>query len=643
MQTVFRAFSPAFAAAALGLSLGLGSCGTHALDAAEAPRHAPTAPGMSATIRFDAHVLVDQFGYRPDDVKVAVIRNPHVGYDRNDPFTPGSSYQVRNASDGKVVFAGTPQAWRSGQVEASSGDSGWWFDFGSVKTQGTYFVYDAQRNVRSATFNIAPDVYQAVLKAAVRMFYYQRSSFAKKTPQAQACWIDDPAYVSPGQDTQARDVTDRENRSKIRNLAGGWFDAGDTNKYVTFAATAVHQLLTAFQENQAAFTDDFGIPESGNGVPDILDEVHWETDWLQRMQYPDGSSALKVGEIVDATGTRPGLDSNPRYYVPGCTSATIAAAGMFAHAALVYGPVAALHDDSSRLTLRATAAWDNYQHTAKQTSCDSGAVKAGNADWSAGDQDSAAVVAAIYLFALTGQDTFNEYVRTHYRQTRPYRDAGWTRYNPEQGEALLYYATLANANPEIKTAILADKARDAAGARQIYGFHPDDDLYRAFMHDEQYHWGSNGPRANYGNSNIDMLTYHIAAAPGDDYRLRALELLHYFHGVNPFGMVYLSNMYAYGATRSANEIYHTWFWHGSRWSNALASECGPAPGFVPGGPNADALKNGVPASIAPPTGQPLQKSYKDWNAAWPESSWAVTEPGIYYQAAYVELLSKFAR
>ncbi|MBN1478973.1 hypothetical protein EH223_14865 [candidate division KSB1 bacterium] len=60
--------------------------------------------------------------------------------------------------------------------------------------------------------------------------------------------------------------------------------------------------------------------------------------------------------------------------------------------------------------------------------------------------------------------------------------------------------------------------------------------------------------------------------------------IHYMHGVNPLNMVYLSNMYTYGAENSANKIYQCWF-KDSKWSNALTSTCGPAPGYVPGGPN----------------------------------------------------------
>lgn len=598
----------------------------------------------SASVRFDKHILVDQFGYRPGDPKVAVIRNPQVGYDRGDQITPGTRYEVRRAGDGAVMFSAAPTPWNGGAREASSGDTGWWFDFSTVDKPGTYFIDDATRNVRSASFRIDEFVYRDILKAAVRMYFYQRSGFAKQQPYAGKCWTDALAYMGPNQDMEARDITDRNNKLKVRNLSGGWFDAGDTSKYVTFAAPAVHQLLTAYQTTPAVFTDDFNIPESGNGIPDLLDEVKWELDWLGRMQFPDGSVALKVGDIIDTKGGAPSADDSPRYYVPACTSATIAAAGMFAHAAYVYRDIGALAADAVRLRARAVAAWKNYQaNPAKQTACDSGMVRSAKADWSEADQNQAAVVAAVYLLALTGDQTYSDYVKAHYRETRPYHDIGWSRYNADQGEALLFYTSLPDADPALKQTLAADKLKDVKDGNQIYGFRPEDDLYRAFMHDGQYHWGSNAPRANYGNSNLDAVAYGLAPDPPASYQSRALEILHYFHGVNPFTMVYLSNMYSYGATRSANEIYHAWFWHGSRWDDALTSECGPAPGFVPGGPNANAAQAGVPASLAPPTGQPPQKSYRDWNVGWPESSWAVTEPAIYYQASYIRLLSYFAR
>jgi hypothetical protein len=363
------------------------------------------------------------------------------------------------------------------------------------------------------------------------------------------------------------------------------------------------------------------------------------------MQFPDGSMALKVGEIVYAPAAPPSSDHNPRYYVPSCTSSTIAAAGMFAHAAYVFGKVPALAAEAATLKTRAIAAWSNYQSTpTRQTHCDTGIVHAGIADLSDADQQACAAVAAIYIFAITGDSAYQRYLRDHFHDMKPYHDVGWSRYHPEEGEALLFYTTLPNADSELKRTIAGDKLKDVQQASHTYGFKAEDDLYRSYMPDAQYHWGSNNPRAAYGNTNVDVFTYGIVR--GDDaatYRTRALEVLHYFHGVNPLAMVYLSNMYAYGATRSANEIYHSWFWNGTRWSNALTSECGPAPGFVPGGPNVQAEQNGVPPSLVPPVGQPAQKSYKDWNRPSPDSSWAVTEPAIYYQSGYVKLVASFAK
>jgi hypothetical protein len=61
----------------------------------------------------------------------------------------------------------------------------------------------------------------------------------------------------------------RSDTSQIKDLHGGWFDAGDYNKYPSSTARDVIVLLRAYDENPTAFRDDTGIAESGNGVPDI--------------------------------------------------------------------------------------------------------------------------------------------------------------------------------------------------------------------------------------------------------------------------------------------------------------------------------------------------------------------------------------
>src|ERR1700760_4584574 len=95
-----------------------------------APNDAEIAKGAVLNL----HILVDQFGYRPGDAKVAVIRDPVAGFDKGDHFSPGSTYELRKVDSGEVVFSGSPKAWKSSATEASSGDRGWWFDFTSVST-----------------------------------------------------------------------------------------------------------------------------------------------------------------------------------------------------------------------------------------------------------------------------------------------------------------------------------------------------------------------------------------------------------------------------------------------------------------------------------------------------------------------------
>ena len=132
-----------------------------------------------------------------------------------------------------------------------------------------------------------------------------------------------------------------------------------------------------------------------------------------------------------------------------------------------------------------------------------------------------------------------------------------------------------------------------------------------------------------------MIVYNLDSNKEKTYRDRALEILHYLHGVNPLNLTYLSNMYAYGAENSVNEIWHDWFSDGTEYDNALASDKGPAPGYLTGGPN----KN-YTGSASPPLGEPYQKAYKDWNDG-ADRAWEITEPSIYGQSAYLKLLSKF--
>src|SRR5688572_18394990 len=123
------------------------------------------------------HIKIDQFGYLPSSKKVAVIVDPQTGYNAAESFAPGTGvnqYQVRRWADDVVVYSGTLVAWKAGITHTQSGDRGWWFDFSTVTTAGSYYIYDVANNVGSYRFEINNNVYAEVLKQAARMYFYQR-------------------------------------------------------------------------------------------------------------------------------------------------------------------------------------------------------------------------------------------------------------------------------------------------------------------------------------------------------------------------------------------------------------------------------------------------------------------------------------
>lgn len=172
-------------------------------------------------------------------------------------------------------------------------------------------------------------------------------------------------------------------------------------------------------------------------------------------------------------------------------------------------------------------------------------------------------------------------------------------------------------------------------------FNNETDAYRAYLKSDDYVWGSNQVKSQMGMVFYSQLVYGLDTPKSATYKTAGDGFVHYLHGVNPLGLVHLTRMGDFGAERSANEMYHAWFGDGTIYDNVQTSPNGPPPGYVMGGANKyyvpDAAYTG--AAIVPPQNQPVQKAYKDWNTSWPQNSWQITEPAIYYQAAYLKLLA----
>jgi len=352
-------------------------------------------------------IKIDQFGYRPGDSKVAVISDPLIGFNSSLSYSPGNVFQVRN-SNNNLIYSGAIQQWQSGLTHDQSGDRGWWFDFSALTTEGTYYIYDPTNDARSFNFEINPAIYESVLEATGKMFYYNRCGMAKSLPYAEADWVDGTNFV---QDQSARYIEDPANTALYRDVSGGWFDAGDYNKYVNYTNSTMHDLLWAYQQAPDVFSDNWNIPESGNGIPDIIDEIKWEVDWLLKMINADGTVHIKVGSnsYSENGAAPPSINSDPRYYGPTCTSSEITMAGVLAHTAMVFSEFPSLQSYALNLENQAMNIWSQVvlrlNGNTLDLDCDDQSINSSDSDEDEIEQRSNAVSSAIYLFALTGNSS----------------------------------------------------------------------------------------------------------------------------------------------------------------------------------------------------------------------------------------------
>jgi len=610
------------------------------------------------TQTFSKYILVDQFGYLPESDKIAVIRDPLTGYDADESYTPGSEFVLVNALTSEQVYTNTIETWNSGAEDGSSGDRAWWFDFSSCTEQGVYFVLDISNNKRSCNFWISYGVYNEILKQAVRSFFYQRAGFDKAQPYANEGWTDGASHIGPLQDKNCRIFNDPNNPETERDLHGGWYDAGDYNKYTSWTANYVVEMMKAYLENPEAWADSYNIPESGNGIPDLLDEAKWGFDHLLRLQNENGSVLC----IVDLShASPPSSATGQSLYGPETTSATLNTAAAFALSAKVFREIDSnVYADT--LQQRAIHAW-NWAVANPAVLFLNNDPEYGSEGIGAGQQEESdyqrlmsKLEAACFLFDITGSTEYRDFFDANYEEAHLMQWNFAYPFETANQEALLYYTTIDGATSSVTNDILTVyKNAMNNGSENFPAHNSNKDPYMAHIKD--YTWGSNSIKAGQGNMFYNMISFGVDATVESDARAAALKYIHYLHGVNPFNLVYLSTMYKFGGDNCVNEFYHSWFTNGSAlWDRYGISEYGPARGYLTGGPNPGYDWDGCcpdncgspgnnaicsSESITPPKDQPDQKSYKDFNTSWPLNSWSVTENSCGYQVNYIRLLSKF--
>ncbi len=273
-----------------------------------------------------------------------------IGYAGN-----GTKHATICGSKGYKLFRDDAQAVCEGAADTlvrdeNSGEDAAYIDFTGITAPGRYYLQDESGN-RSVHFTIAKDnreLYAPVFRDALRMFYFQRCGMELEEKYAGK-------YKHPAcHCTKAFYLDDPERRVE---LSGGWHDAGDYGRYVTAGAVALGHLLYAFELMPEAFTEELNIPESGNGIPDILNECRYELDWILKMQDPDGGVHHKATSMNFVGFVMPEDDDLDIAITPVSSLAVADFAAIMAMASRVYAKYDAAYAEKLKAAAIRSGEW----------------------------------------------------------------------------------------------------------------------------------------------------------------------------------------------------------------------------------------------------------------------------------------------
>ena len=276
--------------------------------------------GIVLTASAQSAIKVNQIGYQTNEQKIAVM----------EPSVKAKSFSLKDAK-GKTVWSGkairtlkSPFNDKVRQV----------VDFSKVSQPGRYTLV-AGKNRQPVTISENP--YSEVSKAALKAFYLQRTGVEIDKEYAgeyarPAAHLDNKVMVHPSAASPERPA------ETIISSPYGWYDAGDYNKYIVNSAFTIGIMLQSYQVNKDYFDRlNVNIPESGNKVPDLLDELMFNLKWMLTMQDPyDGGIYHKLTTPNFEGFVMPKECKQQRYVVQKSTQAALDFAATMALAARIY-------------------------------------------------------------------------------------------------------------------------------------------------------------------------------------------------------------------------------------------------------------------------------------------------------------------
>lgn len=544
-------------------------------------------------------IRLNQIGFYPGGPKVAIVLNAKTIF-----------FAIRDLQNQKIVYNGQ---LHESAMPALNGKKNFIADFSSFQSPGKYTLV-VEGIGMSYPFTISNEVHRNVAKASMKAFYFQRVStdlpekYAGKWNRV-AGHLDDQVLIHPSAATAGRPTGFQI------SAPGGWYDAGDYNKYIVNSGITMGTMLSLCEDfPEYIRLLDLDISESNNSIPDVLDELIYNLRWMLAMQDPDDGGVYHKLTNASFDGmVMPDFTKDPRYVVQKSTAATLNFSAVAAQASrilkLFEKELPGLSDSCLAASVKAwnwaqlnpDVAYNQEEMNAKYD------PKVTTGDYGDRYFSDEFIWAASELY-LTSKD------EKYYKAVNMFPDSSTKIPSWSNVRILGYYSLLRHEKmltgvakrdyPILKKSVLtlADRLIDGTDQR----------AYRTVMgkNGSDFIWGSNSVAANQG---IALIQAYLLTG-NNKYVDYALSNLDYLFGRNATGYCYVtgfgckSPMYPHHRPSVADGI------------------TAPVPGFMVGGPNPAMQDKIAVASFIPDEG------YID-----DERSYATNEVAINWNAPLVYL------
>ncbi len=512
---------------------------------------------------FGQDVRINQVGYLVDQQKLAYF------------IQPADSFYVVDNTTNQILFRGKLED--SGFKDDAVGFEIYYADFSSFTEPGNYKIKSNDGQI-SYPFEISANPFTDVYKETLKGFYFQRCGTALLAANAGS-------YAHPACHLSDANFEASTGLTGYQPETGGWHDAGDYGKYVVNAGITVGTLLMGYEMFPDNFRlDDLNIPESGNSIPDLLDEVKFELDWLLKMQdSTDGGVFFKVTPKNFSGFIMPNNDNSTRYIYQKSSTATGDFAAVMSMAARIYSSFDTVF--SSKCLDAAVEAWNYLQ--ANPTMVPTGGFHNPSGTYTGeygdGNDSDERLWAAAELFITTGGSIYGSYFSNHYQSFGLINSTmGWPYVAPlAQLDYLVSNQPKADSTikSKLKTGLI-NYCTSLYNVSKKSGFN-------AAMSIGNYNWGSNSVPLN--RAIIFIFGYQLSN--NINFYNAALDQFNYILGCNIKGISYITGI---------GTDYPMHPHHRPSASDGVAQ---PVPGLMVGGPDKgldDAVLQAMYTTSTPP-------------------------------------------